>query len=332
MNRARLSELCLLITALIWGSTFLIVQRALEDVSSLAFNAARFAGAALLFLLMMLASGRLRKARWNRGLMLHGGVLGLWLFGAFSLQTAGLQYTTSTNTGFITGMSVVFVPFASLLIAKQRLSAATWMAAGAAFAGLYLLAVDGGSLSLNRGDILVFFGAVCFALHIAVTALYAPRHETMPLVTVQFATVGVLAALLSGLTETAAPIGERLGGVAKPGVLFALHVCGLLSTGFAYWAQTWCQQHTSAARVAIIFATEPVFAALTGVIFAGERLGWAAVLGCALILGGMLYAELADRRPAAAPPQPDECPQRKPDAPPLGEDRSPRQGSGRRSS
>ncbi|NRF98210.1 DMT family transporter, partial [Paenibacillus dendritiformis] len=238
MNRARLSELCLLITALIWGSTFLIVQRALEDVSSLAFNAARFAGAALLFLLMMLASGRLRKARWNRGLMLHGGVLGLWLFGAFSLQTAGLQYTTSTNTGFITGMSVVFVPFASLLIAKQRLSAATWMAAGAAFAGLYLLAVDGGSLSLNRGDILVFFGAVCFALHIAVTALYAPRHETMPLVTVQFATVGVLAALLSGLTETAAPIGERLASFAKPEVLFALLVSVLLSTGFAYWAQT----------------------------------------------------------------------------------------------
>ncbi|WII39452.1 DMT family transporter [Paenibacillus thiaminolyticus] len=327
MNRTRLSELCLLITALIWGSTFLIVQRALDDVSSLAFNAARFAGAALLFLLMMLASGRLRRSRWDAGLLLHGSVLGLWLFGAFSLQTAGLQYTTSTNTGFITGMSVVFVPFASLLIAKQRLSAATWMAAGAAFAGLYLLAVDGGgSLSLNQGDILVFFGAVCFALHIAVTALYAPRHETMPLVTVQFATVGVLAALLSGLTETAAPLGERLAGFAKPEVLIALLVSVLLSTGFAYWAQTWCQQHTSAARVAIIFATEPVFAALTGVIFAGERLGWSAVLGCALILGGMLYAELADRRPADAPPQ------REPDEPPPGEDRSPRQGSGRRSS
>lgn len=292
MKRTWIAYICLLLVAFVWGSTFIIVQKAVQTLPPLAFNAFRFLGAALLFLMVMIWMRRRVKFHWTRKLFVHGIILGAWLFGAYALQTIGLLHTTTTNTGFITGISVVLVPFAMLWLMRQRLSSSTWIAAIMAFIGLYLLTFNGGTLSLNKGDVLVFFCAICFAMQIALTGKYSPMYETLPLVAIQLGTVGILSVIFSSLTETIGSPSALWASMTNPDVLLALAVSVGLSTAFAFWAQTWSQRYTSATRVAIIYATEPVFAAITGVTFAGETLGIWAVVGCALIFGGMIFAEL----------------------------------------
>ncbi|CAH8772759.1 DMT family transporter [Paenibacillus dendritiformis] len=293
-HRQFASDLCLLLIAFVWGSTFLVVQHAVFVLPPLAFNAVRFAGAALLFGLVALLSRKRRRGSRSgtRALLLHGALLGVFLFGGYAFQTIGLVYTTTTNAGFITGLSVVLVPFISLRLAKQRLQPPTWIAAVLALAGLYFLAFNGGAVQLNEGDGFVLLCSFCFALHIAFTGKYAAIHNTVLLVTVQFAVVALAAASSSFLFEpqlTGAALWEAL---TEPKVIVALLISICISTAFAYWAQTWCQQYTSASRVAVIFAMEPVFAAITGVTFAGETLGLWAIVGCLLILAGMIVVEL----------------------------------------
>ena len=294
-HRKLASDLCLLFVAFVWGSTFLVVQHAVFVLPPLAFNAVRFAGAALLFGFVALLTRRRRQSSSRsdtRALLLHGALLGVFLFGGYAFQTIGLVYTTTTNAGFITGLSVVLVPFISLWLAKQRLQPPTWIAAALALAGLYFLAFNGGAVHWNEGDGYVLLCSFCFALHIAFTGKYAAIHNTVLLVTVQFAVVALAAAGSSFLFEpqlTGAALWEAL---TETKVIVALLISICISTAFAYWAQTWCQQYTSASRVAVIFAMEPVFAAITGVTFAGETLGLWAIVGCLLILAGMLAAEL----------------------------------------
>ncbi|OPA75514.1 EamA family transporter [Paenibacillus selenitireducens] len=292
MKRTWIAYICLLFVACVWGSTFIIVQKAVQTLPPLAFNAFRFLGATLLFAVVMGLTRRHSKYNWTGNLWKHGIVLGIWLFGAYALQTIGLLHTTTTNTGFITGISVVLVPFAMLWLMRQRMSWTTWVAAVMAFIGLYFLTFNGGALSLNKGDVLVFLCAICFAMQIALTGKYSPQYDTLPLVTIQLGTVGVLSFVSSLLTESAGTPSELWTSITNPDVLLALAVSVGLSTAFAFWAQTWSQRYTSASRVAIIYATEPVFAAITGLTFAGEELGIWAVVGCALIFGGMIFAEM----------------------------------------
>lgn len=292
MKRTWLADVCLLLVALIWGSTFLVVQHAVHTLPPLAFNAIRFACAGLLFAVVLLFTRRTLTIFLNKRLLLHGGILGLWLFSAYAFQTIGLLYTTTTNTGFLTGLSVVLVPFITLWLSKQRLTLPTWISALLALCGLYLLAFNGGTAEWNKGDGLVLLCAVGFAMHIALTGRFASQHDTLPLVTVQLMTVGILSGISSAIFEpqlTMRLLGQAL---SEPKVLFALAISIGLSTAFAFWAQTWCQKYTSATRVAILFAMEPVFAAITGVTFAGEALGGWALAGCGLIFIGMIVAEL----------------------------------------
>ncbi|EJW16845.1 hypothetical protein PAV_5c04280 [Paenibacillus alvei DSM 29] len=291
MKRTWLADVCLLLVALIWGSTFLVVQHAVHTLPPLAFNAIRFIGAGLLFAVVLLARRSLF-VFLDKRLLIHGSILGLWLFSAYAFQTIGLLYTTTTNTGFLTGLSVVLVPFITLWLAKQRLTLPTWISALLALCGLYLLAFNGGAAVWNQGDVLVLLCAVGFAMHIALTGRFAPHHDTLPLVTVQLTIVGILSGGSSLIFEPQLSTGMLGQALSEPKVLFALAVSIGLSTAFAFWAQTWCQRYTSATRVAILFAMEPVFAAITGVTFAGEVLGGWAIAGCGLIFAGMIVAEL----------------------------------------
>lgn len=292
MKRSWIADLCLLFVAFVWGSTFIIVQAAVQILPPLTFNAVRFLSAAGLFVLVLLIKERTLKRLFQRKLWLHGGILGVVLFGGYAFQTIGLLHTTTTNTGFITGLSVVLVPFITVWMNRTRLSLQTWIAAIAALFGLYLLTFNGSEMAWNQGDLLVLICAVCFALQIALTGKFANLHDTLVLVTVQLGTVGILAAVSGLIFEPVLTPAAMLDVISDPTVLAALLVSICLSTAFAFWAQTWAQRYTSAARVAIIYAMEPVFAAITGVTFAHEQLGTYAVLGCTLILVSMLATEL----------------------------------------
>lgn len=278
---------------MMWGCSFLIVQNAVYVLPPLAFNAIRFIGASLLLGLIITLFYRSQWRDISVKMLLHGALLGLILFAGYGFQTVGLLYTSTSNAGFITGLSVVLVPFISIALLRHKLSRYTWISAVLATIGLYGLTLSDGSFVLNRGDGLILLCAFAFALHIGFTAIYAPRYATLPLVTIQLGVVGILSIIFSFCTEHIAPsTGEAITLLLRPEVLTALLVSIGPTSAFAFWIQTACQQYTTPTRVAIIFAMEPVFAAITGLTFAGESLGLSAIAGCICIFIAMIIAEM----------------------------------------
>ncbi|WP_313637578.1 DMT family transporter [Paenibacillus sp.] len=293
MKRSRMADFSLLLVAMMWGCTFLIVQNAVKVLPPLAFNSIRFTGAALLLALITVIFYRKEWKQLSFRMVRDSLLLGLFLFMGYGFQTMGLLYTTTSNTGFITGLSVVLVPFLSLALLGHAISRYTWFSAALAAVGLYLLTFTGSALSLNKGDALILLCAIAFALQVAYTGVYAPHYPALPLATLQLAFVGLFSIVASLIFEGAAPLAHSAELIKDPDVLWALLISIGPTSAFAFWIQTACQKYTTPSRVAIIYATEPVFAVLTGLAFGGETLGMSALLGCVCILGAMLMAELS---------------------------------------
>ncbi|KZS44554.1 hypothetical protein AWU65_31370 [Paenibacillus glucanolyticus] len=292
MKRARIADLSLLVVAMMWGSTFLIVQHAVRVLPPMAFNSVRFLGAALLLAFIITVFYRSQWKQISGKMLVHACLLGLFLFIGYAFQTAGLLYTTTSNTGFITGLSVVLVPFISYALLKHAISKFTWISALLAAAGLYLLTFTGSGIRLNQGDLLVLVCAIGFALHIGYTGIYAGRYPSLLLAALQMAVVGICSLIASVVTEHVGNTSDLVEKLTQPNVLWALAVSIGPTSAFAFWIQTVCQKYTTPSRVAIIYATEPVFAALTGILFAGERLTLIGGIGCLCILAGIMIAEL----------------------------------------
>ena len=278
MGRRAKAELLLVLVTLIWGSTFVVVKEALADASPLPFLGIRFTLAGILLFLVM---GRGLGERQALG---PGFLLGVFLFAGYLCQTTGLLYTTPSKSAFITGFAVILVPFFQVLHGF-RLRAATIAGALLGLAGIYFLVLPSGVHAVNRGDVLTLFGAVSFAVHIVLVGSYTRRFSFRHLVPVQILVVGLLAAAALPLN-----LDFRLHWTA--GLIGALLLTAVLATGFAFSVQNWAQQFTPPAHTALIFALEPVFAALTSRLVLGERLGGKVFMGSALILAGMVVSEI----------------------------------------
>jgi drug/metabolite transporter (DMT)-like permease len=278
LGRRAKAELLLVLVTLIWGSTFVVVKEALVDASPLPFLGIRFTLAGILLFLVM---GRGLGERQALG---PGFLLGVFLFAGYLCQTTGLLYTTPSKSAFITGFAVILVPFLQALHGF-RLRAATIAGALLGLAGIYFLVLPSGVHAVNRGDVLTLFGAVSFAVHIVLVGSYTRRFSFRHLVPVQILVVGLLAAAALPLN-----LDFRLHWTA--GLIGALLLTAVLATGFAFSVQNWAQQFTPPAHTALIFALEPVFAALTSRLVLGERLGGKVFMGSALILAGMVVSEI----------------------------------------
>jgi drug/metabolite transporter (DMT)-like permease len=279
-------ELAMLGVTAVWGATFVLVRDAVAQVPPFTFIAWRFLAAALL-----LAAIRPRLAGGGRpGLLAAGAVVGLALFAGYGFQTVGLQYTTASNAGFITGMSVVLTPVLAALVLRQP--PGRWPAVGALVAAVGLACLSLQRLEVHRGDALVFCCAVAFATHILLLGRYAPRFPAYPLAVVQLATAGLCGLAWAGVA----------GDLVVPSsgqVWVALAITSVLASAAAFLIQTRAQREVSPTRIAVIFTMEPVFAGLFGFLLAGERLSGRGWLGAGLILTGMLIAELGGRQPSA---------------------------------
>jgi drug/metabolite transporter (DMT)-like permease len=266
----------------VWGVTFVQVKDAVEIYPLFAFLAVRFAIASLT--LAVPAASRVRSL--GRSGIGAGALLGLLLAGGYALQTAGLQRTTVSSTGFITGMYVVLTPLIAVVLLRSRIGTATWVGVALSTVGLALLSgIDAGS---PGGDLLVLAGAAVYSLQIVLMERYAPRHDPLG-----FTLVEMLAAF-AGFAVVAVAVGQ----VEVPHgwtVWGALLVTGVFASALAFLVQTWAQRRTSATRTALAFAMEPVFAAAFGFWLAGDRLGAAGWAGAVLIMAGIVAAE-----PAAA--------------------------------
>jgi drug/metabolite transporter (DMT)-like permease len=271
-----------LVTA-IWGLTFVQVKDAVELYPLFAFLAVRFAIATAV---LGPFTHRPLRALPRRGWVAGVG-LGLLLAAGYALQTAGLERTTVSNAGFITGLYVVFTPLAAVALFRARIAGIVWAGVALSTAGLALLSGVGGGD--GRGDLLVLAGSAAFSLQIVLMERYAPRYDA-----VAFTFVEMLAAF-AGFAVVAVALGqiELPRGLTVWG---ALLVTGVFASALGFLVQTWAQQRTSATRTALAFAMEPVWAAIFGFWLAGDRLGAVAWLGAVLIMAGIVVAEPAAAR------------------------------------
>jgi len=291
LKKRWVADASLLAVTFVWGATFVVVQNAIAFLEPLSFNAIRFSLAGLFLLGWLVIFHRSLFHHYTLPLIRSGIWMGLWLFGGYALQTVGLLFTTSSKAGFITGLSVVLVPLFSFLFLKQKPSVNAVIGAVMAAAGLYFLMGGDGKWTFNRGDVFVFFGAISFAMHIIATGKYSVHYSPMLLTMTQIFTVAVLCTIIAFLLEDETQIWNA-AVLQKREVWTALLITSLLATTAAFLVQTNFQKYTTATRVALIFAMEPVFAALTAHIWAGERLTASAIIGCIGILCGMIFAEL----------------------------------------
>ena len=294
MPRKLKADLLLVFCTLIWGATFVLVKDALANASVFVFLALRFLLATVVLLLMY---GRELGKAGVSGLR-AGAVIGCCMFGGYAFQTAGLELTTPSKAAFVTGFFVVLVPVLLALFGSRRVPLWVWFGALSAFAGLYFLAVpSSGWAALNRGDLLVLACAFLFALHVIAIGHYTVRYSAGALTLIQVATTTLFTILCVPLLALAGVQPPRVAWT--PGLILAVIVTGIFGTAVAFSVQVWAQQYTSANHAAIIFTLEPVFAGVTSFLFYHERLGARSLGGAALILGGILIAELLGPAPAA---------------------------------
>jgi drug/metabolite transporter (DMT)-like permease len=291
----------MLVAAMIWGSAFVAQRLSLDAIGPFLFTGLRFllGAAVVLVLLLGLRPMRSRVAPTARAavhgshsLFVAGAVLGLLLAVAISLQQIGLQYTKVANAGFISSLYVVIVPLMGVLLRHQT-AVATWLGALLAAIGMYFLSVNE-HFSMLYGDWYQLAGAFVISAQVMLVGRFARRHDPLVLALVQFVTCGVVCLAIALVFE---PL--RLADIvrAAPTILYG----GALSVGVAYTIQVVAQKDAAPAHAAVIFSMEGVFAALAGWLVLDETLSMRALLGCGLMLAGLIVCQVMPARQSRQP-------------------------------
>jgi drug/metabolite transporter (DMT)-like permease len=292
------AELALAFCTLLWGSTFVVVKNSLDDSSVFVFLALRFTLAGVC---MAVFRPQVFRAL-QREEIFAGARLGFFMFCGYAFQTAGLRYTTASNSGFITGSSVVLVPLILALFWGKRVTLWVYFGTIAAAAGLYFLTVPiTGVAHLNRGDVVTFFAAMSYAVHIILVGDYAREHSAAALSVLQVLACAVMAWLTAFGANAIRWQPMRFHSTLQ--LWIGIAVCAVFATAVAFSLQLWAQQFTTPSHAAIIFTLEPVFVVITSYVVLRERLVLRSVAGAALVLAGILAAELFG--PPAAPESPE---------------------------
>ncbi len=270
----------LILITVVWGGTFLIIHTALQWVGAYTLVGARFTIAALL--LAAVLRGKLRGI--TRTEYIAGGLIGIGLFFGYTLQTLGLQSITSSKSAFLTALYVPLVPMLQLVFFRKIPTVGAVVGIVLAFVGMTLLANPGSlTLALGRGEILTVLGAVAIAGEILLISYFSSSCDPRRVAFVQLLVVGVLALLVAAGAQEPMP-------QFTPG-LFACIGALALASALIQFGMNWAQRFVSATRATLIYAMEPVWAALVGAV-AGERLGLWGLSGGALIVLAVLVSEL----------------------------------------
>jgi drug/metabolite transporter (DMT)-like permease len=273
------ADLALLGVSAIWGTTFALLRDSLRVIHPAELMAIRFGLATVL-----LAAVFPKKFRFLGPALRSGLWLGFWLTAGYFAQVMGLMTITAARSAFITSTYILFTPFLAIPLARAYPGAGELIGVALGFAGILLFSADAG-FSLRSGDVWTLGCALAFGIQIAVTNVVAKKHDPIALSVIQ---MGV--ASLAGWTVVLAR-----GGFATPlervpwGVLIYLAV---VATALVIALQTWALARTSPVKAAVLFATEPIFAALFAVLFFGEGMTRREVIGGAVILVGVIVTEL----------------------------------------
>jgi drug/metabolite transporter (DMT)-like permease len=293
--KPRLADAALALNTVLWGTTFVLIKAALQNISPVLFLLCRFSLATFVLALIFRKSLKPRPLTPDpRPLSFSPLLPGLFLFAGFFFQTQGLRFTTPARSAFLTGLTTVLVPFVASLVYKTKPQISEVVGALVATLGMGLMTLQGPIGSMGRGDVLTLICAVAFALHIMTLGHYSAVVSFPVLSVAQVGSAAVCALLLLPLAES-----PRIAW--QPLTLWAILITGLLCTALAFTIQAWAQRFTTAARTALIYALEPVVAWITSYVVAGETLSGRAASGAGLILAGVLLVELKPLESGAHP-------------------------------
>jgi len=291
MNKTALrSDLILLLAAIIWGFAFVAQRIGMDYVGPFTYNGVRFALGAIVLLPFLFNSASkdepLVKANHpsDRGKILIGSLMtGLLLFGGVALQQLGLQQTSAGKAGFITGLYVVFVPIVGLFFG-HRSHFTIWIGAILSVTGLYFLSMTGG-FSIGHGDKLIVYCAIIFTFHVLFIAWLSPLMNSFLLAVIQFTICCLLSLIVAFAIE---PV--HIATILQAWMPIAYG--GILSVGVAYTLQVIAQKTAHPAHASIILSLEAVFAVAGGWMILNEGFTTRMLIGCALMLVGMIIVQL----------------------------------------
>lgn len=290
-SRALRADVLMLVTAMIWGSGFVAQTWGMDHIGPFLYSGLRFALGSLCLLPLVLRGNRQNansEPFLTRGLLVGGGLMGLALALGINLQQVGLLFTSVTNAGFITGLYVIVVPLLGLVIGHKT-SPGTWLGALLAVVGMFLLSV-GENFQVASGDWLQLIGAFVWGAHVVLVGIFASRHDPIRLAFLQFITCAVVSLVLALVFET---FQWNAIIAAGPAIVYG----GMVAVGIGYTLQVIAQKDAIASHAAIIFSLEAVFAAIAGAWLLDESLQLRGYFGCALMLTGMLVAQLWPQKP-----------------------------------
>ena len=280
MKQQTKANFALLMVAMVWGASFVISKDTLNHLQTFNFLAIRFILSGVLCSILFYKNMK----TLTKQTFFHGVIIGTVLFMAFALWAYGLNFTTASKSGFIIGFAVVIVPVLSAIMLKKKPSRAAVLGVIIAMVGLAMLSLDGHT-ALQKGDLYTLAAAFMFALHIITIDQFTLTADSFALAIVQISVVGVFSLILTLIWETPViPIDVQVW--TNLGLLI------ILSTAFAYIVLNHMQKFTSPTHTALIFTTEPVFAGLFAFLLIGETLPLQGIIGCILILSGMVISEL----------------------------------------
>lgn len=296
MKQSSAKNLCLLfVAALIWGTAFVAQSVGMDHIGPFTFNAVRslVGGIALIPVILFFnrrkSPERRETERANRKTLLLGGVCcGLALGVASCLQQVGIQYTTVGKAGFITALYIVIVPILGLFFHK-KVGAKLWISVVVAILGLYLLCMSG-SLRLSWGDFLVLLCALCFSAHIMVIDYFSPKVDGVEMSCIQFFVAAVFSAVLMLAVE----------GVPDPHAVaiswMPILYTGVLSSGVGYTLQIIGQKGVNPTVASLVLSLESVISVLAGWVILGQSMSSREILGCVLMFGAIILAQLPERK------------------------------------
>ena len=301
MSKKMQSNILLLFTALIWGSSFVAQKSGMDYIEPFTFNGIRMVigGRVLIPFILLMDRKKARdgaaepmsdeeKAKARKKIIAGGICCGLAIFVASSLQQFGVSYTTAGKAGFITTLYVVIVPIISVLL-RKRVRPIMWLCVVLGAVGLYLLCMTDDSFKLAFGDMLVLLCAVAFAVHIMVVDHFAAKLDGTKLSCIQFLTSGILG--LVGMAIFESPDINAILDCWLP-ILYA----GVLSCGLGYTFQVIAQKYAEPTVASLLMSLESVFAVISGAILLHETMSMRELTGCAVIFAAVIISQLPEKK------------------------------------